>query len=157
TDIDNAGDIALDGGPYGYPPQIQEPDGSAVDVPASHVFALNDAGQATGASLSVGRDLRHAYLFDLASRTFTDLGALDGSAEGRGLTEAGDVAAASGGGAFVALAGRPLRRLSALLDIASSGWTPERAEGINASGTIVGSGTIRGRRHAFVAQLVADL
>jgi probable HAF family extracellular repeat protein len=161
SDINDLGQIALDGGVYEYPPLIEQPDGSVTDVPspAEHVYALNDRGHATGSTHPLAPTFdRHAYLFNGNTGEILDLGQLgSGHTDGLAVNERDDVVGTSGAGAFVSLQGTPLQPLSDLLDHDSRAWSPTTAEGINLSGVIVGQGEIGGQTHAFVAQPVADL
>ncbi len=118
----------------------------------SAAYAINDAGQITGYALDAAERC-HAFLY--AAGMMRDVGTLgDMDTFGSALNDRGDVVGFSlldrtTTRAFLALAGDVPRDLNDLIDPAL-GWNLERANGINDSGEIVGTGQVNGQTHAFL-------
>ena len=121
----------------------------------AEAVALNDAGQIVGFSTNGAGDNR-AFIVT-GSTSMRDLGTLGGrSSFATGINNAGQVvggsfvdAADSIYNAFVTVSGT-MRNLNGLLDTSGQGWVLEEAQGINASGQIVGVGTSSGTGRMFL-------
>jgi probable HAF family extracellular repeat protein len=123
----------------------------------SQAYAVNDAGQITGTAYTTSNLANHAFLY--TSSTMKDLGTLSGGtiSVGTAVNLSGTVVGYAQAGsssetlvyhAFV-YTGSKMQDLNSLIP-AKSGWVLSQANGINASGEIVGYGTINGLEHAFL-------
>jgi uncharacterized repeat protein (TIGR01451 family) len=129
--------------------------GSATDLGTlggtnSYALSINSSGQVVGQSQNANGET-HAFVSTLGE--LKDLGTLGGTfSAGWGINDSGDVVGTSTleGGyshAFLYRSGA-MTDLNSLIS-ADSGWSLELAFGIDASGNIVGIGSINGEEHVF--------
>ncbi len=131
----------------------------------SYAYAINNSGQIVGYSDTSTSGVENAFLY--SNGTMTDLDtvnsgyskalAINASGEAVGYAEPWASDAAGGGYASgntlnidaVSFYSGTMTDLNSLID-PSLGWTLESAQGVNASGQIVGYGVINGNTHAFL-------
>jgi probable HAF family extracellular repeat protein len=121
----------------------------------SQAYAINNKGQVTGIGYTKN-GLAHAFLANCGTCQLKDIGTLSGAtgtAWGFGINDSGVVVGQSTSGgsvdhAFVYSGGK-MKDLNDMIPT-GSGWILMEANGINASGQIVGSGTHNGLEHAFL-------
>jgi probable HAF family extracellular repeat protein len=121
----------------------------------SAAYAINAAGQVTGYSTTASGTI-HAFKYTAGA--MTDLGTIAPYyTKGRGIDATGEVIAGSietyGGGSvgvFVSWHGA-MHNLLDLLGPAGAQWSDLAMARMNDSGAIIGSGTINGESHSFLA------
>jgi probable HAF family extracellular repeat protein len=162
--INNVGQVAGQSRKSGTPsdPHAFLFDGTLKDLgPATAANDINDSGQVVGGRVVGGASHWTAYRCDTSggSPQFVDLGALPGfvGSEAMAINNDGDVVGHSvtdwGSSqqirAFICSAGGQMQDLNALIP-GGSGWELTWASAINDTGQIAGTGTINGRRQAFL-------
>ena len=155
TGINNFGDIT---GYSGYPASFLYINGLVKDVVStpclSYSFSVNDRGQVAGYFSIPPYTHSHPYLYNAGF--LTDLGTLGGnSAWAYNINSIGDIVGSSEVNgdyyyhSFIYSNGK-MHDLSSLV-INGTGWTMERANGINDAGQIIGNGfNPLGQRHGFL-------
>jgi len=119
----------------------------------SIAYAINDQNQIAGQAYTRGN--RAAHAFRLSDGQMVDLGSLGGSSSwGLAINNSGTVVGfattrRNDYHAFVSTNGGRMQDLNRLIP-PNTGWVLGEANGINDVGQIAGSGTIRGRTHAFL-------
>jgi probable HAF family extracellular repeat protein len=124
----------------------------------SQANAINDAGQVVGEAYLAGNTKVHGFLWtgSGALRDLGELGAFYSMAQAVDSTATrivGRAAVPNNTGyivyhAFVYTGGR-MRDLNKMIP-KGTGWTLQEATGVNDAGQITGTGTIRGKTHAFL-------
>ena len=120
----------------------------------SQGYAINSKGQVTGVGYTKN-GMAHAFITSCATCALKDLGTFAGSTStvwGFGINDSGVVVGRSTFSntyhAFVYSGGK-IKDLNGMIP-AKSGWVLTEADGINASGQIVGMGTHNGKERAFL-------
>jgi probable HAF family extracellular repeat protein len=128
----------------------------------SGAFAVNGQGVVTGETATTINGWIHAFVWTPSSPngtngTMIDLGSLDAYSYGYGINSSGTVvgtsdAAPNGWHAVIwqkGANGYSIADLNSLIPT-GSGWVLTRANAINDSGAIVGTGVLNGQTHAFL-------
>ena len=120
----------------------------------AEAYAINNFGVVTGTATISGDLVSHAFVS--VSGKLKDIGTLGGSAaQGTAINDFGVVVGFSNitgdtdVHAFIWTADRGMVDLNSLIP-ANSGWVLNSANGINAEGHIVGTGTLNGESRAFI-------
>jgi probable HAF family extracellular repeat protein len=121
----------------------------------SQAYGINNKGQITGLAYTKNDLSAHGFIASCAKCALKDLGTFAGSTStvwGFAINDSGVVVGQSTFKdtyhAFVYSGGK-IKDLNSLIP-AGSGWELTEANGINASGQIVGMGTIKGQQHGYL-------